>query len=193
MPGENAPLQDRSSFENLYARAHLVVFRYIYGLHGGPVEEVEDLTADTFLRAWNARGRFRGDEAAALGWLLHIARNRTFDALRREKTQRGQRGVQLSLDEDLVELELPGQEATPEEQASFREQAHILQAVLLSLPIEQREMLVLRYVLGWPVKRIGEHLDLLENTVSVNLRRALQRMRQRWPQESMTDAENRTA
>lgn len=44
-------------------------------------------------------------------------------------------------------------------------------------------MIVLRYVLGWPVKRIAEHLDMLENTVSVNLRRILQRMQRDWPEE----------
>jgi DNA-directed RNA polymerase specialized sigma24 family protein len=44
-------------------------------------------------------------------------------------------------------------------------------------------------MLGWPVKRIGEHLGLLENTVSVTLRRTLQRMRERWPQEPISDVE----
>jgi DNA-directed RNA polymerase specialized sigma24 family protein len=32
-----------------------------YGLTGGPLEEVEDLTADTFARAWKARHTFGGD------------------------------------------------------------------------------------------------------------------------------------
>ncbi len=186
MPGDSAPLQDRQSFENLYSHVHLVVFHYIYGLYGGPVEEVEDLTADTFFRAWKARERFTGDENAALGWLLQIARNRVIDALRREHVRRNQ----ASLEQEQGDLELPGEEATPEEQASFREQVHILRAVLLSLPVEQREMIVLRYMLGWPVKRIGEHLGLLENTVSVTLRRALLRMRQRWPQETISDVDH---
>jgi DNA-directed RNA polymerase specialized sigma24 family protein len=55
--------------------------------------------------------------------------------------------------------------------------------------VEQREILVLRYVLGWPVKRIGEYLGILENTVSVSIRRSLQRLRDRWPQEMVTNGE----
>ncbi len=103
MPGDSAPLQDRQSFENLYSHVHLVVFHYIYGLYGGPVEEVEDLTADTFFRAWKARERFTGDENAALGWLLQIARNRVIDALRREHVRRNQ----ASLEQEQGDLELP--------------------------------------------------------------------------------------
>ena len=64
----------REAFVRLYDRAHLMVFRYIYGMYGGPMQDVEDLTAETFLRAWGARDRFTGDEEAAIGWLFQIAR-----------------------------------------------------------------------------------------------------------------------
>jgi RNA polymerase sigma-70 factor (ECF subfamily) len=44
------------------------VFRYIYGLSGGPLQEAEDLTAETYARAWKTRQSFSGNEEAALGW-----------------------------------------------------------------------------------------------------------------------------
>jgi RNA polymerase sigma-70 factor (ECF subfamily) len=179
MPSDKAPLLDRASFENLYARTHLVVYRYIYGLYGGPVEEVEDLTAETFLRAWNARRRFSGDDGAALGWLLRIARNLVIDAIRREKVRR----VTGGFDEENAEPDPFPALASPEEQAAFREQVRTLRVILLELPAEHREMIVLRYILGWPVKGIAAHLGLLENTVSVILRRVFQRIRDRWPSD----------
>jgi RNA polymerase sigma factor (sigma-70 family) len=44
------------------------------------------------------------------------------------------------------------------------------------LPFRQRDMLTLRYVLGWRVKAIADHLSQPENTISVNLRRALDKL-----------------
>lgn len=38
-----------------------------------------------------------------------------------------------------------------------------------------REMLVLRYMLGWEVKHVAEHLELSENNASVTIRQTLQR------------------
>ena len=47
MLASRSPLQDSESFSDLFAHTHLIIFRFIYGLHGGPLEEVEDLTSDT--------------------------------------------------------------------------------------------------------------------------------------------------
>jgi RNA polymerase sigma-70 factor (ECF subfamily) len=183
MPGEPVPLQDRQTFENLYDRTHLLVFRFIYSLYGGPVEEIEDFTAETFMRAWKARGRFVGDESAAVGWLLQIARNLVIDRLRSQKNRRTFSLSQGSQEPEEAEMEFAWEGPGPEEQTAFHEDLHILRGLLLTLPVDQREMLVLRYVLDWPVKRIAGHLGLLENTVSVYLRRALQRLRDRWPMD----------
>jgi DNA-directed RNA polymerase specialized sigma24 family protein len=49
---QNSPIASPTCFKELYERNRLPVFRYIYGLTGGPQAEVEDLTAETFLRAW---------------------------------------------------------------------------------------------------------------------------------------------
>ncbi|HBX68532.1 MAG TPA: hypothetical protein DEH25_03885, partial [Chloroflexi bacterium] len=57
-------LRNSEAFQKLYAQRYLTVYRFIYGLHGGPSEDVEDLTAETFVRAWKARRRFRGTERA---------------------------------------------------------------------------------------------------------------------------------
>jgi RNA polymerase sigma-70 factor, ECF subfamily len=173
MPGQNAPYQEPEQFSQLYERTHLVVFRFVYGLHGGPAQAVEDLTAETYLRAWKSRRRFIGDEAAALGWLLQIARNLVIDAHRRRQV----RGAGLSLDD----VHLTDPQASPEEQATIHEQYRTLLSAMQTLSSAQREIIVLRYLLDWPVKRISAHLGLAENTVSVNLRRILIRMRTHWP------------
>ncbi len=169
----SVPLASAEAFSELFTRTHLIVFRYIFGLRGGPQEAVEDLTAETFLRAWRGRSRFEGNEQAALRWLLRIARNLVIDSYRREQVR--------PQPEDFALTDLPSENAGPEEELLFSEQMRVLLNALTRLPSRQREMIVLRFILGWRVKDVAEHLGLLENTVSVNLRRSLQRLRQEWP------------
>ena len=173
-PQEPISLRDADTFRQLYAHNHLIVFRFIYGLHGGPTEDVEDLTAEVFERAWKARHRFSGSAQAALGWLLKIARNLVIDRHRHQKT----RGFSQDIEQHII----PTDEPDPEKQALVREQVKTLWSLLDTIPGQQREILVLRYILGWRVHDIGNHLEMKENTVSVNIRRAINRLRQKWPE-----------
>ncbi len=171
--GTEPPYAEGRAFSQLYDNTHLQVFRYIYGLLGGPRQEVEDLTAETFFRAWKARTSFTGNERGALAWLFTIARNLVIDSRRRDVS----RGIPDALDEMMV----PSAEADPESETEYREQQRILWNQIHDLPEQQREMIVLRYMLGWRVKDIAQHMDMNENTVSVNLRRILKRLGRDWP------------
>ncbi len=171
--GQVGNLQTTAAFNILYERTHLNVYRFIYGLHGGPTEEVEDLTATTFLRAWKARHQYKGNLEAALGWLLQIARNLVIDT-HRHQTRRGS-------SQDIEKHILPDPAKGPEENLADRETFKTLWTLIDNLSVRQREIIVLRYILGWRVKQIAVHLEMSENTVSVNIRRSLQRIRQNWP------------
>jgi RNA polymerase sigma-70 factor (ECF subfamily) len=169
------------AFSQLYERTYLRIFRYIYGLSGGPLQEAEDLTAETYERAWKTRQRFQGDEQAALGWLLRIARNLAIDLSRRRKVRDVDEGFQIELLVDPSTL--------PEINLIAREQIKTLWHLLDTLPEDVREMIVLRYILGWPVKQIAAHTQTSENNVSVNLRRTLKRLQRDCPQSQEKDHE----
>ena len=51
-------------FHDLYERHWRDVYRFALFLSGNPAH-AEDLTSDTFVRAWNARGSFEKDANAA--------------------------------------------------------------------------------------------------------------------------------
>ena len=174
-------IPNKDAFTRLYEETHLIIFRYVYGLSGGPLQEAEDLTAETYARAWKTRQGFRGDGGAALGWLLHIARNLAIDLARRRKVR--------DLDESIpIEL-LADPRLTPETDVITREQITILWRMLGTLPDDTREILVLRYLLGWQVKQVAGHLGLNENTVSVTIRRALKSLQRDWPHPQEKDHE----
>ena len=68
------------SFEELYRRYYPDVYRFALFLTGDPFR-AEDLAADTFVRAWSARGRIRQPTVRA--YLLTITRNLHRDELRK--------------------------------------------------------------------------------------------------------------
>lgn len=168
---ENSIL-NADAFSRLYDETHLLVFRYVYGLSGGPPQEAEDLTADVYTRAWKTRESFKGDDGAALSWLLRIARNLAIDLSRR-------RGVR-NVDENVIVEFLIHPGPSPELDVIAQEQISILWNMLQRLPEDLREMLVLRYIIGWQVKEIAAHLEMNENTVSVTIKRTLQRLQRDW-------------
>lgn len=178
---KESPILTTDTFSHLYEKTYLTVFRFVYSCSGGPLQEAEDLTAETFVRGWNARQRFRGDEKAALGWLLQIARNLTTDLSRRRKTRNvvEDSPVDLLVDPTLL----------PELDVITREQITILWQMLGMLAEDVREMLVLRYILGWQVRQIAVHLGLNENTVTVTVRRALKSLQRDWPKSQEHDHE----
>lgn len=172
----NIQLADAGTFAALYEAKNQIVYRFIYGLHGGPAQAVEDLTAYTFEKAWKARRRFTGTEDAAVGWLLTIARRLVIDA-HRKKARRG--GTHASLDN------IPPLISThsPERRVETNDQIRILWSLLKDLPEKKREILVLRYMIGWPVNQIADHLNMRENTVSVTIHRTLKELREWWPEQ----------
>ncbi|HYF65641.1 MAG TPA: sigma-70 family RNA polymerase sigma factor [Herpetosiphonaceae bacterium] len=162
------PLADPAAFEAVYQRYHRQIFRYAIALCGGCAGDAEDITAETFLRAWSGRARFAGSQEQALGWLLAIARHTLVDRRRLEKVER----VSDALDDDLADL------GRPLEEIVLRHAD--LQAVLAAvhtLPLSQREIFILRYVMDWKVKDIARQLSISENAASVALHRAMKHLR----------------
>jgi RNA polymerase sigma-70 factor (ECF subfamily) len=178
MHASHSPLQDPDSFGNLFNRTQLIIYRFIYGLHGGPPQEIEDLTSDTYSRAWKGRKQFAGNEHDALCWLFTIARHLVIDAHRKRKNKSDE--ILERLDDAYLERMFASSDLTPEDQVVKRDQFNHLWEVMQELPDERREMLILRYMLGWQVKEIAIFLRMEENTVSVYIRRSLEIIRRNW-------------
>ena len=79
---EGAIAGDRDAFGALYVRHVSRVYRHLYFMVG---EEAEDLTAETFLRAWKAISRYEQRGVPIIYWLLRIAHNQGVSYLRSRK------------------------------------------------------------------------------------------------------------
>ncbi len=76
---KRAIARDGDAFGALYDRHVVRVYRHLYYIVG---EEAEDLTAETFLRAWKVIDRYEMRGVPIISWLLRIAHNQGMSYLR---------------------------------------------------------------------------------------------------------------
>ena len=150
--------------------------RAVYGVavrlvgRGGAADEV---TQDTFLRAYNALGRFKGSDFRP--WLLRIATNRAYDELRRR------RRAPDSFEELAYEPPLTWTTLAPQDDPIARverlELSEVLIEALALLPFDQCKAVVLSDVQGYEYDEIAAMLGVPYGTVKSRLSRARARLR----------------
>lgn len=138
-------------------------------------EDAEDVVQETFIRAYDRIGAFRGDEQTLRAWLYRIATNTAISLIRRRK-----RGLFTSLDDASRELcsrvaETCGPDAD-------RTLVRFQQAVL-ELPLKQRLVFNLRYYDELPYAQIACILGQREQTLKVNYHFAVEKLKQKLQQE----------
>ncbi len=149
-------------------------------------EDAQDLTQETFLRAWAKRESFQG-RASLRTWLYRIATNACLDFLekRRDRTPipTELQGAGGTGTEVLYLQPWPdNQPEDPHERAVARETVELAFIVAVQhLPARQRAVLILRDVLGWPARQTADILDLSLASVNSALQRARATMRDHLP------------
>ena len=131
-----------------------VISRILRGRHA----DVEELTADVFLAAWDNRDKLRPGQVK--GYLGTIARNRAFNLLRADHES-------LPLEEDVLILETDG----PDRELDRRETARIVNGALAQLDKPQRELFVRHYYYGQTVQEAALAMGLNLSTAKTWLRR----------------------
>lgn len=163
---------DTTGFELIVKQYSGMVFSLAARLVGPA--EAEDVVQETFLRAYRALERFRG-ESTLKTWLYTIALNRVRarqGALARFKALFGSarpRGEDESLDSLLDTAADPG--ASPEEEAVSREQRRRLRSAIRDLPPEFRHAVVLRDLEGLSYDEIARVLKVPIGTVRSRIAR----------------------
>lgn len=144
----------------------------------GTPEEAEDLVQEIFVRAWRHWEQF-DHRSSPMQWLFTIARH----ACQRMHRKRAGEPTRLeSLDEMLpfgsprVGI-VPSDDSVLDEQFR-REQRDAVGAAITLLPDDFRMPLVLKDIIGFSVREVGEILDLKEATVKTRVHRARLRLRQ---------------
>jgi RNA polymerase sigma-70 factor (sigma-E family) len=141
-------------FQRVFPAAARLAYRII-----GDREAAKDIAAEACARAlarWGDVGQLGHRDA----WILRVSSNLALDALRRRPTPL-----------------LPQGRATDVEGAVALRLA--LAAALRRLPRRQREVVVLRYLVGLPDREVADALGIEEGTVRTHARRGLGALRSR--------------
>ena len=151
----------RAAFASLYRLHAGRVFGVIVRLVGHRGSRAEDLTQETFIRAWQALPGFRND--AAFGtWLHRLAVNTALMELRAHRSRPDRDG-------DAATFDLLGTADSAGERTAT---ALDLERAVASLPPRARAVLVLFDIEGWSHEQIGVELDMAVGTSKAQLHRA---------------------
>jgi RNA polymerase sigma factor (sigma-70 family) len=148
------------AFEVLYrrhaARVHGVIARLV-GYEGA---RAEDLTQETFVRAWRALASYRFESAFGT-WLYRLAANTALMDLRARRSR-----PQTDGDAGLEDF------GTPDSAGHGTALALDLERAVASLPPRARAVLVLFDVEGWKHEEIAEALGMAVGSSKAQLHRA---------------------
>jgi len=157
---------DRTAAEELVEMYYGRIFLFMRAM-GHDSQMSEDLTQETFMRAWHHIGQLREGKALA-GWLFRIAGNVSRLHWRRHKHERH---VPSS------EFEAAGREGDGLDWAGEREQFARLHQEVGRLPRKLREAIVLHYLDQLTIAEAAEAAQVRPGTFKSRLNRGLEALR----------------
>jgi RNA polymerase sigma-70 factor (ECF subfamily) len=141
-------------------------------------DAAETVTQDCFLRAYQARHRFRQD-CSLRTWLIQIAVNLIRDRMRSRRLQFWRRASLRCLPVDAVGSTIADGARSPETQALLQQQVAAIWNAAELLPQKQRTVFLLRFVEDMDLLEIAAATGMKEGTVKSHLSRALRAVRER--------------
>jgi RNA polymerase sigma-70 factor (ECF subfamily) len=136
----------------------------------------ESITQDCFLKAYNARDRFRGDCSIST-WLTSIAVNLIRDQQRLQKFRFWRQARATAIDITDAANFLPSHESSPESHLLVKEKAAQVYAALQTLSPNQRTVFLMRFAEELELSEIAAITKIPVNTVKTHLHRALKSVR----------------
>jgi RNA polymerase sigma-70 factor (ECF subfamily) len=157
---------DRPPFEDLYRDYLGRIYAYIRA-QVSTAADAEDITAQVFMNAYQAYGRFEARNTSPVAWLFRIARNATTDHFRAHgRRERLRRTIEHQ----------PVAEEDPSRMAEERLQYRALLVHVAALPERQRDSIALRHS-GLSFEEVGVLMSCSEDAAKMLYHRGLKALR----------------
>jgi RNA polymerase sigma-70 factor, ECF subfamily len=163
---QRATRRDAAAFAELYDQHVVRVYRHIYYLVNH-AREAEDLTAQTFLKAWEAIERYTDRGAPFVAWLLRIAHNVSISFLRAKRAHG-------TLEDHYVDQKT---DRNPEDVLVQLSDEESVRRAVLRLREEQRQVIMLRFVEEMDYREVAAVIGKSIPAVRVIQHRALGNLR----------------
>src|SRR6266852_5571328 len=125
--------------------------------------DAQDVVQDAFLRAFKYFGGFHGGNSRS--WLLSIVRNTAYTWLQKNRKQE----LATVFDEEMHDIEDPA--SNPDVLLPNNSDQQEIRRAVEQLPVEFREVMILRELEGMSYKEIAEMADVPIGTVMSRLAR----------------------
>jgi RNA polymerase sigma-70 factor (ECF subfamily) len=160
-------------FQQFYEKYHQDLFQFLLYMVRNR-ELAEDLAQEVYIRVLKSHDRFEG-KSHEKTWLFSIARNTAIDHFRKQKSWK-----QKMLDVfDWNKLPLVDKTPLPEEMAVQKEEIRNIYVCLEKCTIDQRTVIILRYLQSLSITETAQVLGWTESKVKTTQHRAIQVLRKR--------------
>ena len=163
---------EQDAFRLIFERYSRPVLSFIYDMIGNR-EAAEDLTQETFVRAYRGLANLRDDTKLST-WLFGIAKNVARESLR----SRARTNEHLDLDHETV-LDLSDQQPVPVNQLLSKELNALIERSLASLDDDKRLVFTLKVFQQCSYEEIAEITGFSVSKLKTDLHRARTEMRKR--------------
>jgi RNA polymerase sigma-70 factor (ECF subfamily) len=172
---ERALTGDAEAFGEIVQRWERRIFALAFGMLGRE-EDARDATQETFLAAFRNLRAFRG-EARVSSWLHRIAVNQCITRQRRAKVRK-ESALETEEEKHAGSFSAP-MHYSPARVAEGRETTAAVRRAVNSLPIDLRQVVVMKEFEELTFKEIAEALGLPLSTVKSRLYTALRQLQMR--------------
>lgn len=168
---------DVEAFEKLIQSHQKKVYNIALRMTKNP-EDAQELAQDTFIRAFIAIKKFRGESSFST-WLYRIAMNVCTDFLRKRN-----KAVVISIDQGAIgseseqPIQLPEDAPGPDELSEKRQLKQLVRQAMDSLSAEHRQVLILRDLMDLSYRDIANTLSVSEGTIKSRINRAREGLKQ---------------
>jgi len=161
-------------FDQLYYENQVKVYRLALGLTGNE-HDAEEITQEAFTRAFSAYNTFRG-ECSFFTWIYRITLNVANKYLK-QRTKLRIYELTEDLGYSIEEIIDPNPANDPETEILCREvRFQCLHFFMECLPLNQRKVLCMAFIVGLPYKLIAEILECSVSSVKTTLHRGKKRI-----------------
>jgi RNA polymerase sigma-70 factor, ECF subfamily len=175
--GKERALAELDNIDQLVHQHRARLLRFV-AFSIGDLDIAESIVQDCFLKADNARERFRG-ECSVATWLNRIAVNLILDHQRTKKFRFWRSVRKTALDIAEIGPLLTGGANTPEKELLVRERVAQVLRALNSVSLNQRAIFLMHFQEEMGIREIALAAGLSTNTVKTHLHRAMKAVRDR--------------
>jgi RNA polymerase sigma factor (sigma-70 family) len=158
---------DQSAYDKLMKKYYQLIYNLIYRMISKK-EEVEDLTQEAFIKAFNSLQNF-DKQFAFSTWLFKIATNNSIDYLRKRKLKTFSIDKPIESDDSDFKFEIPDEHYKPDKSILDKEKKKLLDEAVESLPTKYKQVILMRHKEEMEYEEIAKKLKLPLGTVKAHI------------------------